>query len=228
MANLRRCGTSNRWTSEERSRLEDVILGDDGLGRCAWGASSAEYRVYHDNEWGRPVGDDDRVYEKLCLEGFQAGLSWLTILRKRDAFREAFAGFDPGLVAAFDDADVERLTSDAGIVRHRGKIRAAVTNARVTVELRDEGISLAGLVWQHRPAGPRVPKRLSDIPPTTPEAKALSADLRRRGFAFVGPTTVYATMQALGVVNDHLKGCHWRSIAEQERSEFAIPAAEQT
>lgn len=208
--------------------MDDVIVGDDGLARCAWGASSTEYRAYHDSEWGRPVGDDHRVYEVLCLEGFQAGLSWLTILRKRNAFREAFAGFDPGVVAGFDDADIERLASDAGIVRHRGKIRATVTNARATVGMWDEGISLAGVVWQHRPADPRVPERLNDVPPVTPDAKVLSAELRRRGFAFVGPTTVYAAMQALGVVNDHLKPCHWRSISEQKRSEFAIPAVGQT
>jgi DNA-3-methyladenine glycosylase I len=206
--------------------LDDLTVGEDGLVRCAWGASTPEYRLYHDTEWGRPVGDDNRMYEMLCLEGFQAGLSWLTILRKRDGFRDAFAGFDPTVVASFQIADVDRLAADARIVRHRGKIAAAVTNAQATLALWDEGISLAGLVWHHRPAGLRVPRRLSDLPPTSPEAKALSAELRRRGFAFVGPTTVYAAMQALGVVNDHLEGCHGRAVTERDRAGFAIPGLE--
>jgi DNA-3-methyladenine glycosylase I len=204
--------------------LGDLTIGDDGLARCPWGASSAEYRAYHDNEWGRPQGSDDRIYEKLCLEGFQAGLSWLTILRKREAFREVFAGFDPVKVAAFDESDVERLLGDARIVRHRGKIEATITNARATVALWDEGISLAGLVWQHRPADQPTPAQLGDIPATTVEAKSLSAGLRRHGFAFVGPTTVYAAMQALGVVNDHVEGCHWRAVAEQALADFDIPS----
>jgi DNA-3-methyladenine glycosylase I len=207
-------------------KMDDLTVGDDGLVRCAWGASTPEYLPYHDNEWGRPQADDHRVYEKLCLEGFQAGLSWLTILRKRDAFRDAFAGFDPSVVARFVAADEDRLLGDARIVRHRGKIAATVTNARATVALWDEGLSLAGLVWQHRPAKSQVPQRLGDVPPTTAEAKALSAELRRRGFKFVGPTTVYAAMQALGVVNDHLQGCHWRAVAEQDRAGFAVPSLE--
>jgi len=205
-----------------------LTTGEDGLARCAWAASTPEYQLYHDNEWGRPATDDDRVYEKLCLEGFQAGLSWLTILRKRDGFRDAFAGFDPTVVAKFEAADADRLAGDARIVRHRGKIAATITNARATVALWEDGISLAGLVWQHRPPVPRKPKRLSDVPPTTPEAKALSAELKRRGFAFVGPTTVYAAMQSLGIVNDHLEGCHWRDITERDRAGFAIPTLERT
>jgi DNA-3-methyladenine glycosylase I len=203
--------------------LDDLSTGDDGSVRCAWGASTPEYRAYHDDEWGRPVSDDGRVYEMLCLEGFQAGLSWLTILRKRDGFRQAFAGFDPTIVAGFGTADVDGLVADARIVRHRGKIAAAVTNARATLALWDQGLSLAGLVWQHRPAVAKAPTRSGDNLPTLPEAKALSAELRRRGFAFVGPTTVYAAMQALGVVNDHLKGCHWRDIAARDRAGFVIP-----
>lgn len=201
----------------------EVVVGDDGFARCPWGASSPEYRSYHDDEWGRPVGDDDRVYEKLCLEGFQAGLSWLTILRKRDAFRVAFASFDPVVVASFDDADVDRLVGDPGIVRHRAKIVAAITNARETVALRARGESLAALVWQHRPAVEHPRIRTSDVPPTTPESSALSASLRRHGFTFVGPTTVYAAMQSLGVVNDHLVGCHWHAVAEARRRDFEVP-----
>ncbi len=208
--------------------MEDLTTGDDGLARCAWGASSPEYRPYHDDEWGRPVTDDNRVYEKLCLEGFQAGLSWLTILRKREGFRDAFAGFDPAVVAGFDADDVERLVGDARIVRHRGKIAATIANARATVALWDEGLSLAGLVWQHRPPNSKAPRRLSDLPPSTPEAKALSAELKKLGFAFVGPTTVYSAMQSLGIVNDHLQGCHWRDIAEQDRSSCRIPGLRRT
>lgn len=202
----------------------EVVLGDDGLARCGWGASTPEYRAYHDGEWGRPVGDDDRIYEKLCLEGFQAGLSWLTILRKREAFRRAFASFDPQVVATFGDAEVERLVGDPGIVRHRAKILAAVTNARATVALRDRGVSLAALVWGHRPGVERPRKRAGDIPPSTPESAALSKTLRREGFVFVGPTTVYAAMQSLGVVNDHLAACHWWEVAETQRRAFETPS----
>jgi DNA-3-methyladenine glycosylase I len=202
----------------------DVVVGEDGLARCPWGASGQEYRSYHDEEWGRPVGDDDRVYEKLCLEGFQAGLSWLTILRKRDGFRRAFASFDPRVVATFDDADVVRLLNDPGIVRHRAKILAAIKNARATLALRGRGVSLAALVWRHRPQRERARSRTSDIPPSTPESEALSKALRRAGFSFVGPTTVYAAMQSLGVVNDHLVACHWHQIAEVQRDAFEVPS----
>jgi DNA-3-methyladenine glycosylase I len=169
------------------------------------------------------VGDDDRVYEKICLEGFQAGLSWLTILRKRDGFRRAFSSFDPAAVAEFGATDVERLLTDPSIVRNRAKITATITNARATIALREEGISLAGLVWQHRPTLEQVPERMSDMPPSTPESKSLSAELRRHGFAFVGSTTVYAAMQSLGVVNDHLVGCAWRQVAEEELAKFSMP-----
>ena len=199
------------------------MVGDDGLARCGWGASVPEYRHYHDDEWGRPVGDDDRVYEKLCLEGFQAGLSWLTILRKRDAFRRAFASFDPRVVATFGDAEVARLLGDAGIVRHRAKILAAVSNARSAVALADRGISLAALVWNYQPTEPTTRTRAVDIPSSTPESTALAKTLRREGFVFVGPTTLYAAMQSLGVVNDHLAGCKWRAEIETQRQAFHRP-----
>jgi DNA-3-methyladenine glycosylase I len=204
--------------------VADVVTGDDGVRRCPWGESSPEYREYHDQEWGRPVGDDDRVYEMLCLEGFQAGLSWLTILRKREGFRDAFASFDAAAVARFDDADVARLLGDTRIVRHRAKILATITNARETVRLREEGVSLAALIWRHEPAAGRPPVTMGDLQSSTPESEALSADLRRNGFAFVGPTTVYATMQALGVVNDHLRRCQFRAVSDAERATFVRPS----
>lgn len=203
--------------------LSGVVKGPDGVARCPWGLSPPEYQAYHDSEWGRPVGDDRRVFEKLCLEGFQAGLSWLTILRKRDAFRAAFAGFDPAVVAGYDDADVERLLANADIVRHQGKIRAVIANAQAAERLAADGLSLAGLLWSYEPS-PASRLALTDLPATTPESAALSKDLRRRGFRFVGPTTVYATMQALGVVNDHLDGCAFRAVADAERAHFVRPA----
>ena len=202
-----------------------MAVGEDGRARCGWGASSADYLAYHDDEWGRPVGDEIRIYEKLCLEGFQAGLSWITILRKRPAFRSAFAGFDPSVVAGFGSAEIERLLGDAGIVRHRGKIEATITNARAVMDLHDGGWSLAGLVWRYEPSGGRgAPAKLGDLASTTPESKALSKDLRKKGFAFVGPTTVYSAMQSLGVVNDHFVGCEWREICEKERRRFKVPS----
>jgi DNA-3-methyladenine glycosylase I len=207
--------------------VTDVVEGDDGLARCAWGTSAPEYVRYHDEEWGRPVGDDNRVLEKLCLEGFQSGLSWLTILRKREGFRRAFASFEPARVAAFDDSDVERLLQDAAIVRHRGKIVAAIGNARATLAMREQGISLAGLLWQHEPPRHDQPTgALGDVPASTPESKALSAALRKHGFRFVGPTTVYAAMQSLGVVNDHLQGCHFGAASAADRARFTPPAAQ--
>ena len=196
-----------------------VVRGEDGRRRCPWAGSTAEYRAYHDDEWGRPVVDDVRLYEKLCLEGFQSGLSWLTILRKRDGFRRAFAGFEPEKVAAFGEDDVARLLGDAGIVRHRGKIEATIANARATMAVQADRGSLAALVWGHEPPrrGRPVPGRLGDLAPQTPESVALSKALRRYGFRFVGPTTAYAAMQSLGLVNDHLKGCHVRGACEEER-----------
>ena len=201
----------------------DLVIGQDGVARCPWGASPPEYRAYHDNEWGLPVGDDNRVFEKLCLEGFQAGLSWLTILRKREAFRRAFASFDPRLVARFDDADITRLLGDPGIIRHRGKIVATIANAQATVRLAEQGVRLAAFVWSYEPGARPAPKTLSDLPASTAESKALSAELRRHGFRFVGPTTAYAAMQSLGLVNDHLKGCHSRAITGSARANFDVP-----
>ena len=203
--------------------MNEIVTGDDGVGRCRWGVSAPEYLAYHDQEWGRPVGEDNRVFEKLCLEGFQSGLSWLTILRKRDGFRKAFASFEPTVVATFGDADVERLLADPGIVRHRAKILATITNAKATIVLRRQGISLAALLWEHEPAATRPPRRSAEVPPATPESKALSTQLRRHGFSFVGPTTVYAAMQSLGVVNDHIDGCAFRAVAQAERARFSVP-----
>jgi DNA-3-methyladenine glycosylase I len=183
--------------------------------RC-WQSRDPLYDVYHDEEWGRPVTDERGLLERLCLEGFQSGLSWLTILRKRENFRKAFAGFDPERVARFGKRDVERLLGDAGIVRHRGKIEAAVANARGTLTLREAGTPLQELVWAHRPKPGRPVKSIYDLPATTPESIALSKELKRAGFRFVGPTTVYAAMQACGVVNDHIAGCHVRRAVQQE------------
>ena len=174
-----------------------------GRARCRWGASTPDYAVYHDEEWGKPLRGDDALYERLCLEAFQSGLSWLTILRKREAFRAAFADFDPVRVAAFGEADVARLMADAGIVRNRMKIDAAIANARAALELD----SLTELLWSFAP-GPRpAPRTIADVPAVTPESTAMAKELKRRGFRFVGPTTAYALMQACGLVNDHLDGC---------------------
>ncbi|WP_158863206.1 DNA-3-methyladenine glycosylase I [Leifsonia sp. AG29] len=183
-----------------------LIVGDDGRPRCAWSANDPEYRRYHDEEWGTPQHDPRALYEKLCLEGFQAGLSWITILRRRPAFREVFLGFEPERVAAFTDADVERLLQDARIIRHRGKIEATISNARAVLAL-DE--PLEELMWGFAPgtSGRRRPRAWADVPAVTPESGALSAALRKRGFRFVGPTTMYALMQATGMVDDHLEGC---------------------
>jgi DNA-3-methyladenine glycosylase I len=184
--------------------------------RC-WETADPAYRAYHDEEWGRPVRDERGVYERLCLEGFQSGLSWLTILRKREAFRAGFAGFDPDLVAQFDERDVERLLGDAGIVRHRGKIEAAIGNARATLALREAGTRLHELLWTYAPTAERPPRTHEDWAASTAESTALSKQLRAAGFRFVGPTTVYAAMQACGVVNDHLANCWVRDAVEAER-----------
>jgi DNA-3-methyladenine glycosylase I len=188
--------------------VPDLLVGPDGRPRCRWAGSAPEYLDYHDREWGRPVHDQARLFEKLCLEGFQTGLSWLTILRKRAAFRRAFAGFDPAAVAAFGDADVARLLADPGIVRNRRKVEATIANARAVLAL--EGTSLDELVWSAAPATHPVPASLADLPATSPESIALARELKRRGFQQVGPTTVYALMQACGVVDDHLAGCFVR------------------
>jgi DNA-3-methyladenine glycosylase I len=189
--------------------------------RC-WPTADPAHIAYHDEEWGRPVTDERGFYERLCLEGFQSGLSWLTILRKRPAFRAAFAGFEPEAVAEFGPRHVERLLGDAGIVRHRGKIEAAVANARATLGLREAGTPLHRLVWSHRPANGRAPRSPADWEASTPESAALSKALRAAGFRFVGPTTVYATMQACGVVNDHLADCIVRGEVEQEIASSTI------
>ena len=188
---------------------------DDGLTRCAWCRASERYSDYHDREWGIAVTDDRRLFEKLCLEGFQAGLSWLTILNKRDAFRQAFADFDAERVAAFDDADVTRLLADAGIVRHRGKIESTINNAWRVRELRAEFGSLAEYAWRFVPAPGSRPKRITPVSIAalgpSAEAVAMSKDLKQRGWTFVGPTTVYAFMPAMGRVDDHFEGCHARA-----------------
>ena len=194
--------------------------GSDGRPRCWWGASTPDYERYHDNEWGRPVRDERGLYERMVLEGFQSGLSWLTILRKRDNFRAAFANFDIEAVAKFGDRHVNRLLGDAGIVRHRGKIEAAIANAKAAAEMHANGESLSGLVWSFAPDGRRrAPRSPEDLPAITPESTALSKELKKRGFRFVGPTTAYATMQACGVVNDHLAGCWVRAEVEAARRE---------
>jgi DNA-3-methyladenine glycosylase I len=203
------------------SNRERVITGEDGVARCWWADSAPDYRAYHDHEWGCPVAQDTTLFEKLCLEGFQAGLSWLTILRKREAFRTAFAGFDFNRVARFTENDVARLLADAGIVRNRAKIEATLQNAKQAVELVQETGSLAAYVWSFEP-GPR--SSHDEMPALSDESKALAQDLKRRGWRFVGPTTVYAFMQAMGLVNDHLHGCEARSAVEQARARFTPPS----
>ena len=204
----------------------------DGVHRCWWAGEDPLYVRYHDEEWGRPVVDDGRLFEKLCLEGFQAGLSWLTILRKREAFRHAFAGFDIARVARFGARDVTRLLRDAGIVRHRGKIESTINNARCAQALVDEHGSLAAYVWRWEPSAQSRPVHITKAAlmklATTPESVAMSKDLKRRGWTFVGPTTVYAFMQAMGLVNDHVEGCVCRDRIETARTNFARPWANAT
>ncbi len=200
---------------------QPAVAGHDGRIRCPWGQAPAEYRDYHDHEWGRPVVDDRRIFEKLCLEGFQSGLSWLTILRKREGFRRAFAGFDIAAVAAFDEPDVARLLDDVAIIRHRGKINATIANARAALKLQSEGGSLAALLWRHEPADEN--RTAGEIPVVIPESAALAKELKRRGFRFIGPTTAYAAMQALGVVDDHIQACYVRAAVEDERARLIRP-----
>jgi DNA-3-methyladenine glycosylase I len=206
---------------------DGLVRGDDGVVRCFWGASDPLYRRYHDREWGFPVDDDRRLFEKICLEGFQSGLSWLTILRKRESFRAAFRGFDFEAVARFGARDVARLLKDAGIVRHRGKIESTLNNARRARVLAEEEGSLAAFFWSFEPAPAERPKRLTwpvlAKLGKTPASLALSKDLKRRGWTFVGPTTAYAFMQAMGLVNDHLEGCAVRERAETARARFRRP-----
>lgn len=202
--------------------MSATIPGPDGQPRCRWCAAAPEFLPYHDHEWGFPVGDDRRLFEKLCLEGFQSGLSWRTILAKRENFRATFRGFDFDLVAAFTDADVERLLGDAGIVRHRGKIAAVINNAKRLRELVEQEGSFAAYIWRFEPSpedlGP--PQTAS----TSPASIALSKDLKKRGWAFVGPTTVYAFMQAMGLINDHAEGCVVREQAARARRAFEVPS----
>lgn len=207
--------------------LEGIRIGTDGRPRCWWAGEDPLYVSYHDDEWGRPVDGDRRLFEKLCLEGFQSGLSWLTILRKRPNFRQAFAGFDPHAIADFGDDDVARLMADAGIVRNRAKILATINNARRYPELVAETGSLAAYLWSFEPDPASRPATLDHATlltlATSPESTAMSRDLRRRGWAFVGPTTAYAAMQAMGIVNDHLDGCWVRQKVEAARADLRRP-----
>ncbi len=204
-----------------------LVTGEDNITRCKWGAGHPDYLPYHDNEWGFPVEDDTRLFEKICLEGFQSGLSWLTILRKRDNFRTAFKGFDIVSVAAMDDDDIERLVRDAGIVRHRGKIKSTINNAKRALELQAQFGSLAAYFWQYEPEPGERPQILTwdwlTKNPTSEKSTALSKDLKKRGWSFVGPTTIYAFMQAMGLVNDHVEGCHCREKAVKMRAGFTPP-----
>jgi len=210
------------------SKLPDgIVASPDGIRRCWWSAEPAIYQAYHDDEWGRPVADDFRLFEKLCLEGFQSGLSWLTILKKRENFRGAFCGFDFDWLSRWDEHDVQRLLEDAGIIRHRGKIASTLHNARRALELVAEFGSLAAYLWRWEPAANERPAKLDKAALTklanSPAAAAMSKDLRKRGWSFVGPTTCYAFMQAVGMVNDHIEGCAARAKVEHERGKFVRP-----
>ena len=207
--------------------MSDVLTGSDGIARCAWVGDDDEYRRYHDEEWGVPLHGDRALFEKMALEGFQAGLSWITILRKRPRFREVFAGFDPALVAAFGERDVARLMADAGIVRNRAKIISTLNNARRACELVQESGSLAKWLWSFEPA-PEERPAVVDLAywkanPTSPASVRLSKALKKRGWTYVGPTTMYALMQAMGMVNDHLEGCVCRPQIEALRRQFKRP-----
>lgn len=204
-----------------------LITGQDGITRCFWPANLPDYTLYHDTEWGVPEGDDHRLFEKVCLEGFQSGLSWLTILRKRQGFRKAFADFDMAKIAKFDASDIERLVQDKAIVRHRGKIKSTINNAHRALELQKEFGSLAKYFWDQEPTPDERPARcdwasLSAFT-TTERSVAISKDLKKRGWSFVGPTTIYSFMQAMGMVNDHIEGCHHRDIIEDKRAAFKRP-----
>jgi DNA-3-methyladenine glycosylase I len=193
--------------------MTGIVIGTDGRARCGWAASTAEYQRYHDEEWGRPVTGERELFERISLEAFQSGLSWITILRKREAFRTAFADFDPGAVAAFDAADVDRLMADSGIVRNLAKINATILNARALLKL-PAGETLGTLIAGFSLPLDEGPRSMADIPALTPESTALAKALKQRGFSFVGPTTAYATMQAVGAVNDHLTGCWVRDLGQ--------------
>ena len=211
-----------------KALIDGLVPGDDGIVRCWWCGDDPLYRAYHDQEWGRPMADDRILFEKLCLEGFQAGLSWLTVLRKRDAFRAAFADFVPAVVASYGGADVERLLGDAGIIRHRGKIESVINNARRFADIVEEFGSFAAFAWRFEPADRPVAVPLAGrdlIQATTSESSALSRELKRRGWSFVGPTTMYALMQAMGLVNDHLDGCVAGLEVARARRRFRPPPA---
>ena len=214
-------------TSQTTDLPRGLAAGADGALRCAWCLGTPAYQHYHDHEWGFPVTDDRRLFEKICLEGFQAGLSWLTILNKREAFRSGFAGFDAEKVARFGEADVTRLLADAGIVRHRGKIESTINNARRVLELREAFGSLASYAWRFEPPAASRPQRFDHAAltafTTSAESTAMSKDLKKRGWSFVGPTTVYAFMQAMGLVNDHLEGCKSRPVALKARAKLVKP-----
>lgn len=196
--------------------MASLVTGSDGYLRCTWGSEPKIYRIYHDTEWGFPTSEDRLLFEKICLEGFQSGLSWLTILRKRDAFRSAFAGFDPVKVAEFDESDVQRLLDDPAIVRHQGKIRSTINNAQRALELIEEAGSLGAFFWDYEEPGSTPP---GEVPATTETSTRLAKDLKRRGWSFVGPTTAYAFMQAMGLVNDHWGDCWVRDACEHARLE---------
>ena len=200
-----------------------LITGEDGKIRCFWAGPQEDYLIYHDEEWGNPVKDDTRLFEKICLEGFQSGLSWYTILSKRENFREAFHGFDIEKVAAMTEADIEKQVQNAGIIRHRGKIKSTINNAQRALELIEEKGSLAKHFWSYEPKNRKHFKSIADVPGTTDVSTAISKDLKKRGWSFVGPTTAYAFMQAMGMVNDHLEGCYCHARIEKARKEFVRP-----
>lgn len=201
----------------------NIVTGADGLPRCAWSASAPEFDAYHDDEWGYPVGDDKRLFEKICLESFQSGLSWRTILAKRENFRTAFCGFDWNQVAEFGEEDVQRLLQDSGIIRHRGKIEACINNARRAQEMVAEYGSLAAFFWRFEPDPAGLPEPQTQT--TSPESIALSKELKKRGWKFVGPTTAFAFMQAMGLINDHAIGCCCREKAAERRQHFVVPTS---
>ncbi len=209
------------------ARTKEIVKGSDGVARCWWAQSTESYFKYHDKEWGRPTKDDRWIFEKLCLEGFQAGLSWLTILNKRENFRAAFANFEIEKVARFNSRSVDKLLRNAGIVRHRGKIESTINNAKRARELQGEFGSLAAFVWQFEPTPKSRPKKLTSASlkklSKTPESLALSKELKGRGWSFVGPTTMYAFMQAAGIVNDHMPGCQSQLACAKARKKFKVP-----
>ena len=203
----------------------DLIVDEQGISRCFWAGPQDDYVVYHDEEWGRPVGNDNRLFEKICLEGFQSGLSWYTILSKRENFRVAFHDFNIERVAKMTEDDIEKQVQNAGIIRHRGKIKSTINNANRALEMIKQEGSLAKYFWAHEPTAKDRPEKITreSIPAKTDISTAISKDLKKRGWSFVGPTTIYAFMQAMGLVNDHIEGCNFREIVEQERAKFKRP-----